>query len=116
MTGLQLFQLLKARMGEREAEAFVSYVDENRRQMLADCRTIFATKEDMAVLRSELNLNIANLRTDFNGDIAGLKTDLARFRGELEVKIADVRSDVIRWMFAFFVTMLLAILGLYFKK
>jgi hypothetical protein len=52
----------------------------------------------MATLRSELNLNIANLRTD------------------LEVKIADVRSDVIRWMFAFFVTMLLAILGLYFKK
>ena len=40
MTGLQVFQILKARMGEREAEAFVSYVDENRRQMLADCHSL----------------------------------------------------------------------------
>jgi hypothetical protein len=54
----------------------------------------FATKEDLAILRGE-----------FKAD-----------KGELEVKIAEVKSDVIRWMFAFFVTMLLAILGLYLKK
>ena len=54
----------------------------------------FATKEDLAVLRGE-----------FKAD-----------KGELEVKIAEVKSDVIRWTFAFFVTMLLAILGLYLKK
>jgi len=94
MTGIQVFQLLKVRIGEREAEAFVSYVDENRRQMLEDCRTIFATKEDLADLRTELS-NVS---------------------GNLEVKISDVRNDVMRWMFAFFITTLLAILGLYFKK
>jgi TusA-related sulfurtransferase len=54
----------------------------------------FATKEDRAVLRGE-----------FKAD-----------KGELEVKIAEVKSDVIRRMFAFFVNMLLAILGLYLKK
>jgi hypothetical protein len=41
---------------------------------------------------------------------------LSTVKGQLEVKIAEVKSDVIRWMFAFYVTMLLAILGLYFKK
>ena len=54
----------------------------------------FATKEDLAVLRGE-----------FKAD-----------KGELEVKIAEVKSDVIRWTFAFFVTLMLAILGLYLKK
>ncbi|HEV2480717.1 MAG TPA: hypothetical protein VGS79_13665 [Puia sp.] len=105
MTGLQVFQILKARIDEREAEAFVSYVDENRRQMLEDCRGIFATKEDLALLRNELK-----------GDISTVRTELANVRGNLEVKISDVRTDVMRWMFAFFITTLLAILGLYFKK
>lgn len=87
MTGLHLFQLLKPRIGETEAEAFITYVDDSRREMMEDIRRIFATKEDLALLR-----------------------------GELGVKISDVRTDVMRWMFAFFITTLLAILGLYFKK
>jgi hypothetical protein len=102
MTGLQVFQILKARMGEPEAEAFVTYVDTtlqgNRREMASEFRSIFATKEDLAQLRGELT------------------TELASVRGNLEVKISDVKSDVMRWMFAFFITTLLAILGLYFKK
>jgi hypothetical protein len=44
------------------------------------------------------------------------KEDFANVRGDLRTEIAEVKSDVLRWMFAFFVTMLLAILGLYFKK
>lgn len=94
MTGLQVFQILKGKIGEREAEAFVSYIDENRREMIKEFREIFATKEDLAALR----------------------TELSNVRGNLEVKISDVRTDVMRWMFAFFITTLLAILGLYFKK
>jgi hypothetical protein len=109
MTGVQLFQLLKPRIGESEAEAFVNYVDNSRRDLTEDFRKIFATKEDLALLRGEL-------QTELRGEISSVRTDLVRFRGELEVKISDVKSDVVRWMFAFFITTLLAILGLYFKK
>ena len=88
---MQLFQVLKARLGEREAEAVVNYVDttlkENNKQM------------------QDTNLN--TLTT---------KEDLANLRGELKTNIAEVKSDVIRWTFAFFVTTMLAILGLYLKK
>lgn len=109
MTGLQVFQVLKAKMGEREAEAFVTYVDttlkDNRNELLEACRRTFASKEDLAQIRGELGAGIANVRGE-----------LATVKGELEVKISDVKSDVIRWMFAFFITMLIAILGLYFKK
>ena len=51
-----------------------------------------------------------NLRT------LATKEDVANLRGELKTNIAEVKSDVIRWTFAFFITMMLAILGLYLKK
>ena len=66
----------------------------DRNELVEALQRNFATKEDLAIVRGEL------------------KAD----KGELKVKIAEVKSDVIRWMFAFFVTMLLAILGLYLKK
>jgi hypothetical protein len=78
--------------------------------------TGFVTKEELAQIRGALNTGLAQIR----GEMAAFKGEidlrLTTFKGELEVKIADVKSDVICWMFAFFVTMLLAILGLYFKK
>jgi hypothetical protein len=61
----------------------------DRNALMDDFRRSFATKEDLR-----------NFAT---------KEDLAVLRGEF-------KADVIRWMFAFFATMLLAILGLYFKK
>jgi hypothetical protein len=91
MTRLQVYQILNSRIGERETEAFITYIDTTlkdfREELVESIQRQFATKED-----------------------------LANVKGQLEVKISDVRTDVIRWMFAFFVTMLLAILGLYFKK
>ncbi len=91
MKWIRVFQILKAKMGEEDAEALVTCVDttlkNDRKDLLEAIRTTFASKED-----------------------------LANVKGELSVKIADVKSDVIRWMFAFFAAMLIAILGLYFKK
>jgi len=99
---MQLFQVLRARLGEREAEAVVNYVDntlkENNKDMHEVNLRTLATKEDLANLRGELREDISNLR------------------GELKTNIAEVKSDVIRWTFAFFVTLMLAILGLYLKK
>jgi hypothetical protein len=91
MTRLQVYQILNSRIGERETEAFITYID--------------TTLKDF---RDEL---VESIQRQFAS-----KEDLANVKGQLEVKISDVRTDVIRWMFAFFVTMLLAILGLYLKK
>jgi hypothetical protein len=113
MTGTQLFQILKPRTGQREAEAIIDYVDttikENNGDMHETFLRILTTKEDLANVRGELKGDIANLRGE-------LKEDIARVEGRLETKIAEVKSDVIRWTFAFFVTLMLAILGLYLKK
>jgi hypothetical protein len=75
----------------------------DRNALMDDFRRSFATKEDLRNFATKEDLAV--LRGEFKAD-----------KGELEVKIAEIKSDVIRWMFAFFATMLLAILGLYFKK
>ncbi len=131
MRGLQVFQLLKPKIGEREAGALITYIDttlkEDRMELIQVMQKTFATKEDLlgvrgelkediSSLRGELKQDIANLRGELKQDIAVLRTDMSSLKGDLEVKISDVRTDVMRWMFALFVTMLLAILGLYFKK
>ena len=84
---IQFFQVLKTRLGEREAEAIVDYVDNSLKENDRQMQEILATKED-----------------------------LANLRGELRTEIAEVKSDIIRWTFAFFVTLMLAILGLYLRK
>ena len=39
------------------------------------------------------------------------KEDIAK----VEVKIAETKTDIIRWVFGFFVALMLAIIGLYLK-
>lgn len=100
---------------------------DERKELFDDLRRVFATKEDVAQLKTEFKGDIAGMRVDMaemRGELlenmatlrGGLQLNMANIKGELEVRIANVKSDIIRWMFAFFVTMLLAILGLYFKR
>ncbi len=83
ITDIQLFQILIEKVGEKEAEALVHFVDFKLKESNENNLKILATKEDIA---------------------------------RLDVKISDIKSDMIRWVFAFFVAMMLAIIGLYFKK
>ena len=54
--------------------------------------------------------------TENNLKILATKADLKEEIARLDVKISDVKSDIIRWVFAFFVATMLAIAGLYLKK
>lgn len=47
---------------------------------------------------------------------AASKEDLAKAAGSLEAKIADSKADILKWMFGVFIALMLAIIGLYFKK
>jgi len=119
-TGMELFQMLKPKMGDREAGALVTFVDNtiknnNKEIHEINLRTL-ATKEELGKVRDDLSKDIYNVREDLTKEIGNVRVDLARVEGRLETKIAEVKSDVMRWMFAFFVTMMLAILGLYLKK
>ena len=89
LTSIQLFQLLKNKLGEREVEALVDYMETQHRETSDANSKILATKED----------------------IGGIKVEL----GRLETKIAENKTDIIRWVFALFIPLMLAVIGLYFK-
>jgi len=62
-------------------------------------------EQRLAELRAELRQELAELRSELRTEIAGLRLE---FRTELQ----QVRTELLRWMFGFWVTTLLAIGGL----
>jgi len=60
--------------------------------------------------------DIAIIRTEFKTDIANLRTELKSDYSKLETKIAESKTDMIKWFVGFFVGLALMIIGLYFKK
>lgn len=118
-TGIQLFQLLKPKLGERETEALINFVDvrakENRQEIQESNLKTCATKEELWKVKEELKEEISNVKFILKEDIVNLRTELKGDIASLDVKISDFKSDIIRWVFAFFVTLMLAIIGLYFK-
>jgi hypothetical protein len=86
-TDIQLYEILKQKLGNKEAEALVEFVD-NR-------------------LKENHQCHLKNLAT---------KEDLKDLELKLALKVAETKTDIIRWLFAFLVPLMLAILGLYLRK
>jgi hypothetical protein len=107
-------RVLKESIGETGTEALTSYVHLTTKEEFANFRT--SMKEDFADFRGEMQESYANFRSEMKGDFANFRSEVKGDLSKLEIKISDTKSDTIRWMFAFFVTMLLALIGLYFKK
>lgn len=101
ISSLLLFQILRQKVGEKEAEALVDFVDYKIKENNEDNQKTLATKEDIHLLKEDIHL---------------LKEDIIRVEGKLETKIEGVRSDIVRWVFGFFVALALMVIGLYFRK
>ena len=93
-TDIQLFQILKQKIGEQETEALVSFVDAKIKEANDENLRVLATKED----------------------VAAVKQELANLRGELKADIANAKADTFKWFIGAFMALALMILGLYFKK
>jgi hypothetical protein len=52
---IKLYELLKAKIGEREAEAFIQILENKVDSRLHDKTTVFATKEDIAKLDTKIS-------------------------------------------------------------
>jgi hypothetical protein len=91
-TEIQLFQILRQKLGEAEAEALVTFVDAKLKESNDQNLKVLATKEDIANLRTELKENIGNVRTE----------------------IATSKAEVIKWMFIFWVGSIAVISGIMF--
>lgn len=93
-TDIQLYEILKQKLGNKEAEALVEFVDSRIKENHECNSKNLVTKEDFKDV--DLKLKDVELR--------------------LSLKISETKTDIIRWLFAFLVPLLLAILGLYLRK
>ena len=80
---IKLYELLKAKLGEKEAEAFVHILEQKVDDKFEDANKTLATKEDVA---------------------------------RLDIKIAETKVDLIKWMVGFWIAQMAAIIGLYLNK
>ena len=80
---IKLYELLKAKLGEKEAEAFVHILEQKVDDKFEDAKQTLATKEDIA---------------------------------RIDIKIAETKVDLIKWMVGFWVAQMAAIIGLYLNK
>ncbi len=71
-TDIQLFRILKERLGEKEAESLVDFVDAKLKE------------------NNDANLKILATRADLKEEI-----------GATKVLIAETKSELIKWMFIF---------------
>jgi hypothetical protein len=94
-------------------------IQETNLKTLVTKEDLFAARQDFTNLAGSLKTKIAavegGLETRITAVEGKLYTRIAEVEGSLATKITEVKSDIMRWMFAFFVTMILAIIGLYFK-
>ena len=91
ISDIQLFNLLKTKLGEKEAEQFVSFVRDEDIKTVGEKQQIIT--KDIEILREEM-------RNEFS------KTATKDF---VESKIADAKFQIILWAFVFWVTQLGAI-------
>lgn len=97
-TDIQLYEILKQKLGSNEAEALVSFVDARIKDTNEQNLKILATRQDIMDLSASTKKDIADLRLD------------------LSLKISETRTEILRWVFAFYIPLLLAIIGLYLRK
>lgn len=87
---IELYEILKEKVGERGAKTLVEYIEAKVEKKFEKKKDLLATKEDLANLKRELM-----------------------------VQIEKTRSDIIKWMFIFWagqIGALIAILQIFFRK
>ena len=101
---IELYEILKTKLGEKEAKTLVEYIEAKVGKELEEKKDILATKEDI----NGLKIEIEKVKT-------GMAVEIEKVRTEME----KTRSDIIKWMFLFWigqVASLFAILQIFFRK
>jgi len=87
---IDLYNILKSRIGEKEAKTLVEFVEIQVEKKIEEQMDDIASKEDIYLV----------------------KKDLVQVKSELEITIEKVRSDLIKWMFIFWVGQVSVTVGL----
>ena len=89
-TRRQLFETVRANLGEPAAEALMA--------VTIPANTDLATRRDLDLLRAELHADMAELRADIRGGMSELRTELrggmSELRTELRGEMSELRTEL----------------------
>jgi uncharacterized protein YicC (UPF0701 family) len=115
-------KVLRERLGEEGVEALVEPINAAYAHARDDTLTLAAEKferrltEEAARLEAKISQEVARLEALISQEVARLEAkisqEVARLEAKIETKISEVKADLIRWMFLFWVGQLGAILGI----
>lgn len=83
VTKIQFLQALLPKIGAKETETMVNYIDHSIELNNEEICKKLATKDDL---------------------------------NKLELRVVEMKTDMIKWVFSVFVVLMVAIIGLYIKK
>ncbi len=114
---LQLFDIVKRNFKtESDSMLFVTEIDALIASNFKEESTELSTKKDLDVVKTELLKEIAlinketvQLRADLTKEIVLVKVDLTK-------QIDSNKYDLIKWMFSFWITIILLFVGTYLLK
>ena len=92
---IKLYELLKAKIGDREAEAFLGLLESRIDQKFDDRKSEFVLEKDKEKLLTKADALA----------IFATKEDLAR-------QIGETKSDIIKWMFIFWIGQLASFIAI----
>lgn len=104
---------LRKQLGEEATDSLVEFVNAANASVRDDVVEIVGERferrlsEEIGALRVELREEIAGMRVELSEriitEVSGLRIELREEIAGLRVEIARNRSDLIRWMFAFWI-------------
>lgn len=111
MNQIQMYEILKAKLGEKETKAFIHLIDEKMDTKINARKHELATKEDISGLKDD----IAALRTSSKDDIAALrlsmKDEIAALRVTSKEDMMRLKDELLRTFFVTSLGQLLAIVA-----
>ena len=114
---LQLFDIVNRNFkSEADARLFVTEIDTLISSCLKDEASNLVTQKDLDVAKTELLKEIAAT----NKEIVLVKADLTKQmdtnKAELTKQMDANKYELIKWMFSFWVTLILLLVGAFFMK
>jgi len=124
-------RVLREKLGEDGADALVTLFNEANGQTKGDVLTFVEEKferrlseeagklntrlsEEAGKLNTRLSEEVGKLNTRLSEEIARLEVKISQEVAKLDGKISEVKADLIRWMFIFWVGQIGALLGILF--
>jgi len=107
---LESYSRLKVVLGSEQASELINFLNvrdnvqqENFETTVATKADIFELKADISELRQATTADISQLKADISQLRQATKADISELRQATKADISESKSDMIKWMFIFWI-------------